>query len=150
MALVDVSVGGFAFVARLEEAAAPKTSAVFRSMLPYVDQLIHVRWSGEGCWIPMGARSFELPWENHTSYPRPGEFIFYPGGLSETEILLAYGEVCFSSRHGQLSGNRFLTIVEGAEQLAELGRTTLWRGAQTIRFTLRLAQPHGRPATAAA
>jgi hypothetical protein len=139
MTLVDISVGAFALVGRLEEALAPKTCAAFRAMLPYEDRLIHVRWSGEGCWIPMGAKTFDLPWENHTSHPHPGQWLFYPGGLSETEILLAYGDVCFASRHGQLSGNRFLTIVGGAERLADLGRTALWEGAQPIRFALRPA-----------
>ena len=36
---------------------------------------------------------------------------------------------------GQLAGNHFLTVVEGAEQLHEMGRTVLWKGAQWIRFT---------------
>lgn len=148
MTLVDISVGEFGFVARLEEALAPRTCAAFRAMMPYEDHLIHVRWSGEGCWIPMGARAFDLPWENHTCYPRPGQFIFYPGGVSETEILLAYGEVCFSSRYGQLPGNRFLTVVEGGERLADLGRTTLWRGAQPIRFAPRPNQA-GEPSVGA-
>jgi len=150
MTLIDISVGAFAFVARLEEALAPRTCAAFLEMMPYEDHLIHVRWSGEACWIPMGANAYDLPWENHTCYPRPGQFIFYPGGLSETEILLAYGEVCFSSRYGQLPGNRFLTVIEGGEHLAELGRTTLWQGAQTIRFALRQIQSKEHPLAASA
>ena len=84
----------------------------------------------------MGAKAYDLPWENHTSHPRPGQFIFYPGGISETEILLAYGEVCFSSRHGQLSGNHFLTVTQGAGQLSDLGQAALRRGAQPIRFSV--------------
>jgi hypothetical protein len=135
--LIDIAAGPFAFVARLEEALAPKTCAVFRQMLPWDERLIHVRWSGEGLWIPMGEEQYDLPWENHTCYPTPGQFIFYPGGVSETEILLAYGNVCFSSKFGQLPGNQFLTIVEGADNLAELGRMVLWEGAQPIRFRLR-------------
>ncbi|MEP7344765.1 MAG: DUF3830 domain-containing protein, partial [Gemmatimonadaceae bacterium] len=31
-------------------------------------------------------------------------------------------------------GNHFLTIVEGREQLAELGRRVLWEGAQGVLF----------------
>ena len=56
-----------------------------------------------------------------------------PAALA-TEILLAYGSVRFGSKVGQLAGNHFLTIVEGAEHLPELGRLTLWQGAQTIEF----------------
>ena len=72
--------------------------------------------------------------ENATSYPNPGEIIFYPGGVSETEILLAYGYVNFASKAGQLVGNHFATIVEGGESLRELGRRFLWEGAQPIVF----------------
>ena len=66
----------------------------------------------------------------------PGEIILYPGGISETEILLAYGAVSFSSKVGQLAGNHFLTIIKGRENLPALGRTTLWKGAQDISFEL--------------
>ena len=66
------------------------------ALLPYRQQIIHVRWSGEGCWIPLGEFDFGLGYENHTSHPAPGDIILYPGGISETEILLAYGAVAFS------------------------------------------------------
>ncbi len=62
-------------------------------------------------------------YENHTSYPAPGEFILYPGGISETEILLAYGGVHFASKVGQLAGNHFLTIVEGNENYVRSANT---------------------------
>ena len=137
MTLIDITAGPYAFVARLEETLAPKTSAWFRAQLPYEERVIHVRWSGEGCWIPLGDLQPDVPYENHTSHPAPGWFILYPGGISETEILLAYGGVAFSSKMGQLAGNHFLTIVEGQEKLAELGRKVLWEGAQPVRFSLR-------------
>jgi hypothetical protein len=72
--------------------------------------------------------------EGPTSYPAPGQIIFYPGGISEAEILIAYGGVRFASRAGQLAGNHFLTITEGLEELAEVGRKTLWEGAKSIVF----------------
>lgn len=137
--LVDVTVGPFSFAARLEEERAPRTCAAFRAMLPWDTRMIHVRWSGEGVWVPMGDNHVDLPWENHSCYPVPGQFIFYPGGVSEAEILLSYGNVCFSSKFGQLPGNQFLTIVEGTEQLEELGRMILWEGAQPTQFRLRAA-----------
>lgn len=42
-----VTAGDFRFDARLEEDAAPQTCAAFRKLLPYVGQIVHVRWSGE-------------------------------------------------------------------------------------------------------
>ena len=91
-------------------------------MLPYRERIIHVRWSGEACWIPLGDLDLGLGYENQTSYPAPGEIILYPGGISETEILLAYGGVRFASKVGQLAGNHFLTVIEGVDQLRPLGQ----------------------------
>jgi hypothetical protein len=129
-----ITAGPFTFLARLETAAAPKTCAAFRKALPFESKIVHVRWSGEGVWIPLGDLDFGVGYENHTSYPAPGQIILYPGGISETEILLAYGGVHFASKMGQLAGNHFLTVTEGAEQLRELGRMVLWEGAQDIVF----------------
>jgi Protein of unknown function (DUF3830) len=131
---VRIKSAGFEFIARFEPEKSPKTCAKFRSMLPYKEQIIHVRWSGEGCWIPLGDLDLGLPYEDPTSYPAPGEIILYPGGVSETEILLSYGNVCFASKAGQLAGNHFLTIVEGLENVRALGRHVLWHGAQDISF----------------
>lgn len=122
------------FEAHFETAAAPKTVAVFRKLLPYENKVIHVRWSGEGVWIPLGALDLGLTYENHTSYPAPGQMIVYPGGISETEILLAYGGVHFASKVGQLAGNHFLTITSDLDKLAEVGRAVLWQGAKAIRI----------------
>ena len=133
---VRITAGGFVFLARFEAERAPQTCARFRSLLPYRERIIHVRWSGEGCWIPLGEFDFGLKYENHTSYPAPGEIILYPGGISETEILLAYGGVHFASKVGQLAGNHFLTVIEGNENLRPLGERTLWHGAQEIVFEL--------------
>jgi len=40
----------------------------------------------------------------------------------------------FASKAGALAGNHFATLVAGLAQLAELGRLTLWEGAQAISF----------------
>jgi len=132
---LKITAGPFVFAADFVD-AAPLTVAKFRSLLPWESKIVHVRWSGEGVWIPLGDRDFGLGYENHTSHPAPGEMILYPGGISETEILLAYGGVMFSSKMGQLAGNHFLTITEGRENLAALGKLVLWEGAQSIRFEL--------------
>ncbi len=134
MTTLRIKAGPYEFEARLEETAAPKTCNKFASLLPFRQKIIHVRWSGEGCWIPLGDLDLGLSYENHTSHPAPGDIILYPGGISETEILLAYGGVCFASKVGQLAGNHFLTITGGRENLLALGRLTLWQGAQDILF----------------
>jgi hypothetical protein len=114
--------------------AAPVTCAAFLAALPFESKLVQARWSGEAAWIPLGDRQFGVPFENHTSHPAPGQILLYPGGYSETEILFPYGATMFSSKLGQLAGNHFLTVVSGAEQLAEVGRRVLWEGAQGVRF----------------
>jgi hypothetical protein len=135
--MLVISAGDFDFVARFEEKDAPQTVAAFMRLLPLESKIIHVRWSGEGGWIPMGDLDVGLGPENATCYPNPGELVFYPGGVSETELLLAYGYVSFASKAGPLAGNHFATIVEGGENLRELGRRFLWEGAQPITFTAR-------------
>src|SRR5580693_6858376 len=136
MSKLKVIAGPFVFDARLETELAPKTCASFSSRLPFDSQVVHVRWSGEGVWIPLGDYDFQVGYENHTSFPAPGQIILYPGGVSETEILLAYGGVRFASKVGQLAGNHFITITSGLEDVVKLGKLTLWEGAQNIRFEL--------------
>lgn len=133
---VLIAAGPHKFTARFEDALAPKTCARFRSLMPYRERIIHVRWSGESCWIPLGDLDLGLGYENHTSFPAPGQILLYPGGISETEILFPYGSVCFASKVGQLAGNHFLTVLDNQENLATLGKMTLWHGAQDILFEL--------------
>ena len=134
MSDIAITAGPYRFRARFEDALAPNTCAMFRKLLPYSERIIHVRWSGEACWIPLGAQEFGVGPEDPTSYPAPGQVIFYPGGVSETEILIAYGPCRFASKAGQLAGNHFLTVTEGLENLHPLGRLTLEKGAQPITF----------------
>ncbi|MGI8963917.1 MAG: DUF3830 family protein, partial [Thermomicrobiales bacterium] len=115
--MLNIRVGDISFKARFEEERAPRTVAAFRAMLPYAERLIQARWSGESGWIPLGEFQLGVGIENATSYPAAGEVLFYPGGVSETEIRFPYGRTCFASTMGQLAGNHFLTIVEGNEQL---------------------------------
>jgi len=133
---VRITVGKFNFKARFEEAIAPATCAAFLKLLPYHEKIIQARWSGEAAWIPLGDFKFGVDWETPISYPSPGEILLYPGGISETEILFPYGHCSFASKAGALAGNHFLTIIEGNDQLAELGRLVLWQGAQDITFEL--------------
>ena len=136
MSLVRIDAGPYSFAARLEEAAAPRTVARFRSLMPYHERIIHARWSGESCWIPLGDLDLGLGYENPTSYPAPGQILLHPGGISETEILLPYGSCQFASKVGVLAGNHFLTITHDLDKLTELGKMVLWQGAQNIEFTL--------------
>jgi len=129
-----ITAGGVRLAARFEEAAAPKTCMVLRGLLPIESQIVHVRWSGEAVWVPMGEMHLNLPPENATCYPSPGQILLYPGGVSETEILIAYGATSFASKAGALAGNHVLTVTDGLEHLRPLGERTLWHGALAIRM----------------
>jgi hypothetical protein len=129
-----IVVGKLRFRARLETELAPKSCAKFTAMLPLKTRIIQARWSGEAAWIPFGDLALDLGYENHTSYPAPGHLLLYPGGISETEILFPYGATVFASKMGQLAGNHFATIEDGAEHLAAFGKLVLWEGAQEITF----------------
>ena len=131
-----VTIADMVFDARLERGAAPRTCEAFAARMPYDGRIVHVRWSGEAVWMPLGEYQFGVDYENHTSFPAPGQVILYPGGISETEVLLAYGGVRFASKVGQLAGNHFITLTSGFEKLPEIGRRCLWEGAQPIRFEM--------------
>jgi hypothetical protein len=133
---VKLTIGEVTFSGVFETERAPKTCAAFQARLPFEGRVVHVRWSGEAVWMPLGDYAFGIDYENHTSYPAPGQIILYPGGISETEILIAYGGVRFASKMGQLAGNHFITLTSGVEQLHEIGRAILWEGAKDARFIL--------------
>ncbi len=135
MTRINITAGGLKFIAETHP-DAPKTVEAFLKLLPYRERLIHVRWSGEAVWIPLGDFELGVGFENHTAHPSRGDILFYPGGFSETELIWAYGSCSFASKMGALAGNHFLTIVEGAQQMPELGRKALWEGAQEVLFEL--------------
>ena len=132
--MLKITAGPFSFTGELERERAPKTVAAFERLLPFHSQIIHARWSGEACWIPLGDYQLGVGYENHTSHPSRGDLLWYPGGVSETELLFAYGSSRFASKVGQLAGNHFLEIIHGRERLEEMGRYVLYHGAQVIVF----------------
>ena len=134
MTMLRITVGPLVFTARMEEVDAPQTCAAFSKLLPFRNKLIHARWSGEACWIPLGDFKLGVDYENHTSFPSRGEILFYPGGISEAEILFPYGSTRFASKVGQLAGNHFLTLEGDLEELAAVGRAVLWNGATDVTF----------------
>ena len=135
-----VTLDGVVFRGALNPAAA-LTVAAFVKLLPYRQKLIHVRWSGEACWIPMGDLQLGVGFENPTSYPSPGQVLFYPGGYSETELLIAYGACSFASRMGPLAGNHFMTLLDAGERLRAIGERVLWHGAVDVCFEHEPAPP---------
>jgi hypothetical protein len=133
MQTIRLTIGNHRFLAQ-SHPDAPVTVAAFSALLPMRQPLIHVRWSGEAIWAPMGEFKLGVGFENHTSHPSVGDILFYPGGFSETEILIAYGSCSFASKMGPLAGNHFLTITEGRERLRDVGKEILWKGAQEVVF----------------
>ena len=131
---MKITIDGNVFDAVLETERSPHTCAAFEKVMPFASDIVHVRWSGEGVWIPLGDTDFAVAYEDATAYPAPGQILLYPGGRSETEILIAYGCVHFASKAGTLAGNHFATITSDLDKLRLLGVATLWEGAKPIRF----------------
>lgn len=131
---MKIIIGEHSFEAKFETQKSPATCAAFECVMPFASQIVHVRWSGEAVWIPLGDRDFAVGFEDATAYPAPGQVLLYPRGKSETEILIAYGSVHFASKAGTLAGNHFATISSELEQLRQIGVATLWEGAKPIRF----------------
>lgn len=129
-----VEIDGHEFNAILEENSSPETCEAFRKVMPFNGQVVHVRWSGEGIWMPLGDTDFNVGYEDATSYPAPGQILLYPKGKSETEILIAYGCVHFASKAGSLAGNHFATITSDLETLRKIGISVLWEGCKDITF----------------
>ena len=132
MSSLVVTIGDQRFAAEFERHIAPKTVAAFERDLPFSNSIIHVRWSGEAMWVPLGNFDYELEPEEATSFPAPGQMLLYPGGASETELILAYGPTCFASKAGQLAGNPLLRITDGLQVLTDIGRSLLWEGSRRV------------------
>jgi hypothetical protein len=131
---MKIEIDGQRFDAVFETDKSPATCAAFQQAMPFTSKIVHVRWSGEAVWIPLGDMDFALGYEHATAYPAPGQILLYPKGKSETEILVAYGSVHFASRAGTLAGNHFATITGDLDRLREVGVATLWEGAKPIVF----------------
>lgn len=82
----------------------------------------------------MGNLELGITPESPISHPEPGQILFYSAGISETEILIPYGETRFCSSAGALAGNRILTITDNLNELALLGKSILWNGSCDICF----------------
>ena len=134
MSLIKIQVATYTFKAELQTELAPQTCSEFLKLLPLKQKIIQARWSGQSAWIPLGDLKLNVSLENETNTPAPGEILFYPGGISETEILFPYGKTIFACKDGVITGNSFLKIIEGHDQLSELGEVILWKGAQDILF----------------
>jgi len=131
-----IVVDGKRFPALLHEDKAPMTCKAIVQRLPISGKVIHARWSGEAIWLPMEEQRITVELENQTCYPSRGQILFYPGFVSERELLIPYGATMFASKSGILPGNHFATILEGLEELAAIGKKVLWEGAKDISISI--------------
>ncbi len=134
MKTIILWIGGQRFTARLLEAEAPMTCEAFLLRLPIEGRVIHARWSGESVWFPMDPLGIDVPAENQTCHPSRGDLLYYPGGVSERELLIPYGSAIFGSKVGLLQGNHFAVVTDGLDKLPGMGKKVLWEGAQKIRI----------------
>jgi hypothetical protein len=131
---IRITIGKIEFIAKMHLDRAPETCRLLLEKMPITGKVIQARWSGEAAWLQMDPYGIEAPQENATSYPGPGQILYYPGGVSEKEILIPYGSACFASKFGLLPGNHFATVIEGNQLLEIMGEKVLWDGAQSVRI----------------
>jgi hypothetical protein len=133
MRQIRVTIGHLILTGTLEKERAPVTCAAFIALLPLRAKLLQARWSGQSAYVPLEDLHIRLDPENAMHRPSPGQMLFYPAGVSPTEILMPYGVTAFAAVCGPLSGNHFLTISD-SDELREMGRLVVWEGAQDITF----------------
>ena len=121
MGQLRVTVGDLHFSGRWV-AEAPRTVEAIRALLPLRRELIHCRWSGEGCWIPFGEDFLDLGPENATSHPAPGELIVYPGGIVRVRDPARLRQRRLLEQGRPAVGQPLRDADEGLEQLPEIGR----------------------------
>ncbi|MEM7563308.1 MAG: DUF3830 family protein, partial [Pseudomonadota bacterium] len=51
---MNITIDGHRFDAKFEDEKSPETCLAFRNAMPFTGEIVHVRWSGEGVWIPLG------------------------------------------------------------------------------------------------
>ena len=139
---------GVGATAVLLEDTAPKTCEAIWQMLaePLVQEGIHAGWAGREVSIdvPPANRVFDptqLPKENLTMYPIPGDLCFgyfppgYGIGLEEYwDLALIYGrETRFDFSFGPVPLTLFATINEGLEGIATECERIRIEGVKTIR-----------------
>ena len=135
LSTIILDIDGEQFPTTLHPEKAPNTVRALLKLLPYQSRTVHARFSGEAIWVPLPVDfPVDVPLENQTSYPSKGELLYYPGFVSEKEVLIPYGATIFSSRVGQLPGNHFATVAGKLDKLAEMGKRVLWEGAKKITF----------------
>lgn len=134
-AVLCIRLGEVEFIADFE-GDAPRSLRLLRSLLPHARPMLHARWSGEALWAPLQAKSQPFV-ENGTCYPQAGQLLFYPGGISEPELLLPYGACHFSSKAGTLAGNHVATVRGPLEGLAAAGRMVLEHGPLETRIDIK-------------
>ncbi len=127
---LKITVGDLVLTAEMHPEKAPETCRMLKEIMSIKGNLIQARWSGEAAWLQMDPHGVEAPQENATSYPGPGQLLYYPGGVSEKEMLFPCGSAICASKFGLLPGNHFATIAGG--DLEKLGLNVLWEGAQSI------------------
>jgi len=64
-----IEIDGHDFDATFEEEHSPMTCEAFRAAMPFTGDVVHVRWSGEAVWIPLGDLDFAVGYEDATAYP---------------------------------------------------------------------------------
>jgi hypothetical protein len=133
MSKLKITAGPFAFTG-ISRPRPRRTRSPPSAVLPFVSQIVHVRWSGEGVWIPLGdtrlRRRLREPHQPpgagaHHPLSRRHQRDRDPAGLWRGGFLVEDGPARRQPLHH---------ADRRAGEPARARNMVLWKGAQPIRF----------------
>ncbi len=133
MRFIDIDLDGTSVRAKLNETAAPKTTAAIWDALPFGGRAVHAQLSGDmfrmldRAPVPDG-----LEVEGQQTFQHPGSVVFYP---PLNEIAFSYGVNRFKGHTGGVYLTPLAEIEGDVAAFGDKARTLMRRGALPIRFS---------------
>ena len=116
---------------RFYQKDAPLTSAAFAQSLPFTQNWLHARVSGEEIWID-DAPQLDVIQENSSVFPREGEVVIGPIKPKRNKVSGCMG-IFYGEGKGLDGSNIFACVVdEDLALLKQLGQNIWKNGAQSI------------------
>ena len=127
---IELAADGVTAVARLMEAAAPKSTQRFWEALPIEESMRHVRWGGNCAYIlSQSLRDPEFPFESRISFYDRGTISLKP---QHGEIALSYGQAQARDPRGTGWATPLAVLEDNVEPFLEVLARTQHEGVKHL------------------